>query len=173
MRLLRDDRDKFYLYTKVDGGYIKWYGGLGTKGQAFKITDTSETAKAFRFMGNVDPVLKYLKDNTDYDWQITTHREVNVHHPIEYCVDKSGRTWLPIEREFIKSEYHPLIEEQLPITSAWFSKARREQLIDTIENIIRCRDCNGWMYSKKKGSKQKKTCGPCLAIRREKRRRGR
>ena len=74
MRLLRDDRDKFYLYTKVDGGYIKWYGGLGTKGQAFKITDTSETAKAFRFMGNVEPVLKYLKENTDYDWQITPQR---------------------------------------------------------------------------------------------------
>ena len=170
MRLLRDDRDKFYLYTKVDGGYIKWYGGLGAKGQAFKITDTSEIAKTFKFMGHVEPVLKYLKEHTDYDWQITTQREVNFQHPIEYCVNKSGRTWLPIEREFIKSEYHPLIEEQLPITSAWFSKARREQLIDTIENIIRCRDCNGWMYPNKQN---KKTCEPCLAIRRKERRRGR
>ncbi len=168
MRLLRDDREKFYLYTKVEGGYIKWYGGLGTKGQAFKITDTSELAQAFKFQGHYEPVLKYLSEHTDYDWQITTQREVGKTYEHEHCVNKSGRTWLPIERDYIQSEYHPLIEEQLPISSAWFSKIRRPTLVDTIENLTRCKDCNGLMYSKKK-----KTCEPCLAIRREKRRRGR
>ena len=176
LRLRRDDRDKFFLYTKVEGNFVKWYGGLTSRNfnqygakkninpLGFKIVDDVTGAEAFPYMTHAEPVLKYLHQKTDYKWETTTQREIGTQRKHEHCINNSGvDAWLPIEREFIQSDYHPLIEEQIPITSAWFSESRRPKLINTINEIVRCNDCNGWMYSKKK------TCERCLTVRRKKR----